>query len=592
MYQIKCIVPKVSSRIQTRQLSAAFSLRGGSALSHTPLATRSYSADTVLLEQEEVNSFSDLRDLNSLIASGVVSGMGYTNMTEVQKKVIPFLLSPETRGSNSLVQAKTGTGKTLAFMIPIVQEVYESILRSKHNHRPSPIAVIIAPTRELAYQIRDESVAISSYIRESSPEHAPIVRAVVGGVNKRTEFSNVFGKSGCHILVATPGRLLDYLRSDPSLFKYTRIKVYDEADRLLDQGFARDIASIDKALKAVTNVEQVLMFSATVRPDVAAIAQRELGKEYLFVKTSKDDESPTHLKIPQTIISVDKIGDHIEPLISLLKYHSQRIEDGEPFKAIVFMRTGKEVAHYYNVLSDVIKESFFKIQVSQISARMTQNKRLKALEEFKKSKNGLLIASDVVARGVDVKDVTDVFQVGAAMNVEQYIHRVGRTGRAGKSGSATVILSSREDYFLRQLRQENISFVQELEYVSDPVLYDKIRGIAQATMERSNRNYIKNVDAMMERSKKRSGKPPVIEQPNMDVSSTLLAMLGYYIGTLKSKGGPAYYADLFRELFESAGPLLGHPTGAPLTLSARQISILRKIAKLSAHDIKSFAIVK
>ncbi|KAK9449756.1 P-loop containing nucleoside triphosphate hydrolase protein [Limtongia smithiae] len=524
----------------------------------------------------EFASFADIPNIDDVVLKGVTDGLKFVKPSGVQNEILPFLLDPETAGSNALVQAKTGTGKTAAFLIPVLQEVLAEIQKAAGITSPrtakKPIAVIVSPTRELAYQIRDEGMALVAGMKLPF-DTAPRVAAIVGGYPKGPEYKNVFQGKGTSILVATPGKLKHYLTENPELFTNVRIKIYDEADRLLDDGFERDIRAIHDMLAEVTTIKQMLMFSATVSEPVVRIAERELGKSYKFVKTVSGYETPTHLSIPQTLVNVESLSGHFEPLVAMLREHVAKIDDGTKFKAIVFVRTGKEVAHYNEILQQLITT----IPVIPISSRYSQSKRLSNLKQFKDCASGILIASDVVARGVDIKDVTHVFQLGSAAGVDQYIHRVGRTGRAGKTGKAIVILSEAEARFKNKLKSDRIVFETELDYVSNQELLHEISTAAVERIEILNRAMSSALAKRRETNYKKRGEAP--KNP-MNVGETLVSIIGFYGSSMKLD------RERLHEIAKTAYHI-GLPAGEPIVVSSKTLGMLSRGAGIQQNLLRN-----
>ncbi|KAJ8101706.1 P-loop containing nucleoside triphosphate hydrolase protein [Lipomyces tetrasporus] len=546
------------------------------------------------VEEKLPARFDAVPNLSKHILRSISQNLKFTTMTEVQQRILPYLLAEETKGTSALVQAKTGTGKTAAFMIPVIQRVSEILSESEDLERRSrkPLALVISPTRELAYQIRDEAQKLCSIF---PLVERPVIKAVVGGVSRRWEEEKVFQKQGVDILVATPGRLLDYLQEDPKRFRNLQIKVYDEADRLLDQGFAREISDIRSRLERVAKVKQMLMFSATVGKDVVGIAEQELGKNYKLVRTTSKDDVPTHFSVPQSLVLVDKLSDHFEPLVSMLRAHVAEARNGSQFKAIVFLRTGKEVDHYHFLLYHILKN--YDIPVIPISSRLSQTARSKNLGKFKAAPTSILVASDVVARGVDVKDITHVFQVGRAMSTEQYIHRVGRTGRAGKSGKGILILSEKERDFYKKLKGLQIKFSDEYKYTPDPALTEEISEVAKRELEWWKKRRREDRLHQLEEKYEAHMRGPKVRQAlkirqsteifskDIDVVSTIISQFGFYRGVISKRDLPS--RDMLREVIAGIGHLGLDPNEKPTIDRQTSMTLKSKLA-LTDREVKEF----
>lgn len=350
---------------------------------------------------------------------------------------------------HSLAQAKTGTGKTLAFLVPVMQNILKDLESTGSKRRPTARdtrALIISPTRELAEQIavEAEKVARGTGI---------VVQTAVGGTQKREKLRNI-QRQGCHLLVGTPGRLKDIL-SD----KFTGIEVpqlttfvLDEADRLLDEGFAPEIEEISDFLPDRTKVDrQTLMFSATVPREVMSMVRRNMKPSFRIVKTVREDEVPTHLKVPQKAVLLNGLENSLPAVYEIAK-NAVQSQPEQPFKAIVYFNSNCEVSLAY--------ESFFQLRkllryhrsenpldrmdFSELNSRLTQGRRTYNANKFRQMKSGILFSSDVTARGMDFPNVTHVIQVGVPRDTPSYIHRLGRTGRANKSGEGWLLLHQLE----------------------------------------------------------------------------------------------------------------------------------------------------
>ena len=356
----------------------------------------------------------------------------------------------------SLAQAKTGTGKTLAFLLPTLQNILNdpgvdvSKVGRYSRTAPSEIrALIISPTRELAEQIAVEAkkVAFGTGL---------IVQTAVGGTQKRSGLMKI-QREGCHLLIGTPGRLKDIL-SDPwtgvSAPKLNTL-ILDEADRLLDQGFAPDIKEIQAFLPDPSKIDrQTLMFSATVPREVMSLVRQTLKPGFQFVQTVREDEVPTHHRVPQKVVWMRGLENGMPAVLEIAKNYQARRANGEdlrPFKAIVYYNSTAETkcaADAFNNLRrsyDFGKTPLGELKMLEINSRLTQAERTRSAENFRRSPSGILFSSDVTARGMDFPDVTHVIQVGVPRDTETYIHRLGRTARAGKEGEGWLLVHKGEE---------------------------------------------------------------------------------------------------------------------------------------------------
>lgn len=415
--------------------------------------------------QPPLTKFQDLQDqgvIHRNIVRNMTERMGLETMTEVQSKTINSAI----KGTDIIAQAKTGTGKTVAFLLPVLQNIINvdpDLARSVHGRRgPRSTAddiraLIISPTRELAEQIADEAKKLVSGT-------GIIVQTAVGGTQKSAGLRAI-QREGCHILVGTPGRLKDIL-SDP----YTRVEapdlsalVFDEADRLLDQGFWPEIQEIMRLLPTPAEKDrQTLMFSATVPKEVISIVRSTLKPGFQYVKCVRDDEEPTHTRVPQMLVTTKGMENNFPALTELcsreIEKHNNDPQNTRPFKAIVYFGSTAEVTLAASSLhklqspesdSDTFggREHPFgrRTRILEIHSKLTQSQRTKAAENFRRADSGILLSSDVTARGMDFPNVTHVIQMGLPSSVEQYIHRIGRTARAGKEGEGWLILNQLED---------------------------------------------------------------------------------------------------------------------------------------------------
>jgi ATP-dependent RNA helicase MSS116 len=268
----------------------------------------------------------------------------------------------------------------------------------------------------------------------------------VGGSSKK-EMLRKMQREGCHILVATPGRLNDLLTDIYSRVSAPELTtlVLDEADRLLDDGFSRDIEAIVDLLPNRKEVDrQTLLFSATVPREVMHLVRRTLKPDYQFVQTVKPGDVATHQKIPQKIL-VNKGMENFMPSlaeIALRGIKKARDEGGPPFKAIVYFNSTAQVQLAYEIFRTL--DSLSSVDMSVIHGKLTQEKRTRTADRFRRARSAMLFSSDVTARGMDFPNVTHVIQISLPQAKDQYIHRVGRTGRGGKDGEGWIFITQAE----------------------------------------------------------------------------------------------------------------------------------------------------
>jgi ATP-dependent RNA helicase RhlE len=357
---------------------------------------------------------------NSLGLSDVllkaVSKKGYTKPSPIQEKAIPRILE----GKDVLASAQTGTGKTAAFALPILQMLSQEQLLRRRPVR----TLILTPTRELAAQVFAE-------IKEYSALTGIRSAVIFGGVNQNPQVSAL--RNGVDILVATPGRLLDLHAQ--KLLSLTKVEflVLDEADRMLDMGFLKDIKRI---LSLLPQRRQNLLFSATFSKDIKKLANSFLHHPVLVEATP---ENTTVDAIIQKAYRVDK--SRKTALLTKL------ISEGNWKQVLVFTRT----KHGANRLSQKLVKS--KISASAIHGNKSQNHRTKTLEGFKKGEIRVLVATDIAARGLDIPLLPHVINFELPNIAEDYVHRIGRTGRAGASGEAISLVSADEVDYLKGIER-------------------------------------------------------------------------------------------------------------------------------------------
>jgi len=357
----------------------------------------------------------------------VLGRLGYTEPTPIQREAIPHAL--EAR--DLLACARTGTGKTAAFALPILDE----LLQIQHDGGRRPIrALVLAPTRELAAQIAES-------FRSYTPGGRIRCEVVFGGVGKRPQVSAL--RRGVDVLVATPGRLLDLMGDGEVDLSQVEMFVLDEADRMLDMGFIPDVRRITQALP---RQRQTLLFSATQPREIRELAGRLLHEP---VEVAVDPVSSTVEPISQSVYFVDgprKLG----LLLTLLA--SDRIA-----RALVFTRTKRRADR----LADSLEREG--VAAAAIHGNKSQNARVRTLEAFKRGRTRVLVATDVAARGIHVEDIDTVINFDIPDQPETYVHRVGRTGRAGASGRALSLCGADERGQLASIERLTRRKIQPLE---------------------------------------------------------------------------------------------------------------------------------
>ena len=356
-------------------------------------------------------SFQDLGLTPELVRA--VAEKGYDTPTPIQRAAIPGVLA----GRDVLAGAQTGTGKTAAFVLPILQKLATQSGRL-------PRALVLTPTRELAAQVAESARAYGRHVK---------VRTVVvfGGVSERPQIEAL--RNGCDLLVATPGRLLDLAERGLLDLGQVRCCVLDEADRMLDMGF---IHAIRRILKLLPRERQTLMFSATYSAEIRALAARSLH-EPLAVDVAP--RNATAERIEQCVYRVPQ--EHKRDLLVHL------IESGNWHQVLVFTRT----KHGADRLTKGLVAGG--VRAAAIHGNKSQGARIRALSDFKENRITVLVATEVAARGLDIRELPHVVNFELPNVSQDYVHRIGRTARAGGSGSAVSLVAPQETAFLRDIEK-------------------------------------------------------------------------------------------------------------------------------------------
>uniref|UniRef100_A0ABI7WMI2 ATP-dependent RNA helicase n=1 Tax=Felis catus TaxID=9685 RepID=A0ABI7WMI2_FELCA len=372
----------------------------------------------------EDTSFASLTDLVSENTLRAIKEMGFTNMTEIQHKSIRPLLE----GRDLLAAAKTGSGKTLAFLIPAV----ELIVKLKFMPRNGTGVLILSPTRELAMQT-------FGVLKELMTHHVHTYGLIMGGSNRSAEAQKL--GNGINIIVATPGRLLDHMQNTPGfMYKNLQCLVIDEADRILDVGFEEELKQI---IKLLPTRRQTMLFSATQTRKVEDLARISLKKEPLYVGVDDDKANATVDGLEQGYV-VCPSEKRFLLLFTFLKKNRKK-------KLMVFFSSCMSVKYHYELLN------YIDLPVLAIHGRQKQNKRTTTFFQFCNADSGILLCTDVAARGLDIPEVDWIVQYDPPDDPKEYIHRVGRTARGlNGRGQALLILRPEELGFLRYLRQSKV----------------------------------------------------------------------------------------------------------------------------------------
>jgi len=350
-----------------------------------------------------------------------VDEFGFKELTPIQEKCIPDILS----GKDVVGQAETGSGKTLAFCLPILDRI-----KSDKGLQ----VLILTPTRELCVQVTDVFKDFGNNLGIKST-------SVYGGVNIGPQIDNI---SSSKIIVGTPGRLLDHINRKTINFKNIRVLVIDEIDKMLEMGFVEDV---EKIIYNLPGDRQTLMFSATISEDVYKIARKHLINP-LFFRTKPFVDTD---KLNQRYYDIYNQYDKFSLLVHLLKSSTSGL-------AIVFCATRKETGI---VAKNLRRQG---INASEIHGGMSQNKRLKSLDSLKRQKTDVLVATDVAARGLDIKNVSHIYNYDVPKTPKDYIHRIGRTARAGENGDAITLLTSRDHDNFRRIQSDDNLIIKQADF--------------------------------------------------------------------------------------------------------------------------------
>ncbi|KAF4589228.1 ATP-dependent RNA helicase HAS1 [Ophiocordyceps camponoti-floridani] len=359
-----------------------------------------------------------------------IDEMGFSDMTEVQRRTIP----PLRAGRDVLGAAKTGSGKTLAFLIPAVERLQEARFKPRNGTG----VIVVSPTRELALQI-------FGVARELMKHHSQTYGIVIGGANRKSEADKL--SKGVNLLIATPGRLLDHLLNTKFVYKNLRCLIIDEADRILEVGFEDEMRQIVKVL--ATEDRQTMLFSATQTTKVEDLARISLRPGPLYINVDEGQQYSTVEGLEQGYVLCDADKRFIL-LFSFLLRMTQKKK-----KVIVFFSSCNSVKYYAELLN------YIDCPVLDLHGKQKQQKRTNTFFEFTNAEHGILICTDVAARGLDIPAVDFIVQFDPPDNTRDYIHRVGRTARgANARGRSLLFLQPNEVGFLSHLKEARVPVVE------------------------------------------------------------------------------------------------------------------------------------
>ncbi|MCP4978670.1 MAG: DEAD/DEAH box helicase [Maribacter sp.] len=402
-------------------------------------------------------TFNDLGIIEPILRA--LEQEGYTRPTPIQEQAVPILLS----GKDLLGVAQTGTGKTAAFAVPILQHIYND--RQSQGRQRKIKALVVTPTRELAIQIGESFTAYGKFtgIRNT---------VVFGGVKQGKQIQAL--RNGVEVLIATPGRLLDLMNQGYISLKDIEFAVLDEADHMLDMGFIHDIRKI---IAKLPSKRQSLFFSATMPKDIVELSLKILGN---FERVTVSLGQATAEKVEQAVYFVSK-SNKVNLLIYLLKEQSGR-------SVLVFSRT----KHGANKIVKKLAQAA--INAAAIHGNKSQTARQKALGDFKYGNLKVLIATDIAARGIDVDDLSLVVNFDLPNVPETYVHRIGRTGRASASGIAISFCDKDERPYLRDIEKlinQKVPRIPEHPFIEE-VQEERISQRNQGPQKHKNQNRSRN----------------------------------------------------------------------------------------------------
>ncbi len=361
-------------------------------------------------QEEFYLKFTELGLSDALLKA--IKRSGFEEATPIQAETIPLVL----QGKDIIGQAQTGTGKTAAFSLPILEKV--------DLHNPQIQALVVSPTRELAIQTQEE------IFRLGKDEHAK-VQVVYGGADIRRQINSL--KSHPQIIVGTPGRLLDHIRRGTVKLDHVKTLVLDEADEMLNMGFLDDIEDI---IKQLPEDRQTLLFSATMPPEI-----KRVGVQFMT--------DPQHVKIKAKELTTDLVDQYYVKVKDFEKFDvmTRLFDVQSPDLTLVFTRTKRRV----DELTSGLQARGY--NAAGIHGDLTQKRRMQILNEFKTGKLDILVATDVAARGIDVNNITHVYNFDIPQDPDSYVHRIGRTGRAGHHGVSLTFVAPSEMDYMREIEK-------------------------------------------------------------------------------------------------------------------------------------------
>ncbi|CAN1495030.1 SrmB Superfamily II DNA and RNA helicases [Burkholderiaceae bacterium] len=448
-------------------------------------------------EESGLANFADF-NLDPKILKAVAE-QGYTQATPIQAKAIPVVLE----GRDVMGAAQTGTGKTAAFTLPIIQKLLPNANASTSPARHPIRALILTPTRELSDQVADNA---SLYAK-----HTDLRTAVVfGGVDIKPQ--TMLLRAGVEILIATPGRLLDHLGSKTADLSQVQILVLDEADRMLDMGFLPDLQRIINLIPAQ---RQTLLFSATFSPEIKKLAQTYLRNPVTIEVARQNAAADTVKQVVHFVKSENKRA----AIVTILQ---NRVKAGHSKQCIIFTNSRLGCARLANALErDGIK-------AAAIHGDKSQSERMLTLEAFKSGAIDALVATDVAARGLDIPDMPCVINHELPFNAEDFIHRIGRTGRAGSKGDAIALVDDSEKRLLEDIEK---LMKRKLPINALPTSYGDTKSATAKQLAADPFFYTPYESSKQDKEPSSATTPPA--QPNQPAVKNKKPMLGALLGGAK-----------------------------------------------------------
>ena len=385
------------------------------------------------LHETTPTTFAEMGLADSLLTS--ITALGYTQPTAVQAALVPAAL----QGGDWIVASQTGSGKTAAFLLPALQQIVNAMASGKNNPANAPFTLVLCPTRELAQQVASDAINLVKATRGIR------VATIVGGTSY---FKQKQGLKGAQLVVATPGRLLDWVQQGGINLSQLHTLVLDEADRMLDLGFTDEINAIADACE---HREQTLMFSATFTPRETKLAAALMIEPQQIMLASVQEK---HENITQHLHWADNSHHQHQLLLHWLA-------DPKLDQAVVFASTQVETERLADELVAL------GISATSLHGAMPQMVRNRRLESVRKGRVRVLVATDVAARGIDVPTISHVFNYGLPMKAEDYVHRIGRTGRAGREGISVTFAQRNDAFKIRQIER----------YINNRINVTQIKGL-------------------------------------------------------------------------------------------------------------------